>query len=181
MPKGTSIGLPTLSSEETHRCVQRLLLLACLQEVVGSFRRERKGDEQLSRRALLNLAAEDDVDFRLREPHGFGKEEAPGLIVSESTRAPVHGPRATTGWRAGIARLRARTPSITCQTAPQRARRARAKPASSHQQHRYTRVSRQIMNVLHRQAVPFTLATQKKSVSGTHSALQSLTAQHPMQ
>ena len=49
------------------------------------------------------------------------------------------------------------------------------------QQHGYSLVLRQTRNLLQRQAVPFTLPIQKKSESGKHKALQSDTAQQPMQ
>src|ERR1700674_2693534 len=61
--------------------VQRLLLLARFQKVVQGFGAKRWINEQLSRPPLLNLTAENDVDFRRRRRSGFRKEEAPGHLV----------------------------------------------------------------------------------------------------
>jgi len=64
--------------------VQRLLPLARFQEVIQSFGAKRWINEQLSRPPLLNLTAENDVDFRRRQRTGFGKEEAPRHLVLET-------------------------------------------------------------------------------------------------
>src|SRR5260370_19242162 len=60
--------------------VQRLLLLARFQKVVQGFGAKRWINEQLSRPPLLNLTAENDVDFWRFHRTGFGKEEVPGHL-----------------------------------------------------------------------------------------------------
>jgi hypothetical protein len=55
-------------------------------KVVQGFDAKRWINEQLSRPPLLNLTAENDVDFRRRQRTGFSKEEAHDISSSTQRR-----------------------------------------------------------------------------------------------